>query len=43
MREKDLDGESPKHSLVSLDLDYMLFGHGRHAWYVYQPSCLESR
>ncbi|KAF8697278.1 hypothetical protein AX14_001385 [Amanita brunnescens Koide BX004] len=26
------DGELPsKHSLVSLDLDYLLFGHGRHA------------
>jgi hypothetical protein len=31
------DGELPsKHSLVSLDLDYLLFGHGRHAWYAYQ-------
>ncbi|KAF8330121.1 cytochrome P450 [Amanita rubescens] len=29
MREKE--GESSKHSLVSLDLDYLLFGHGRHA------------
>ena len=25
-----------KYSLVSLDLSYLLFGHGRHAWYVYQ-------
>ena len=33
MRGKE--GEpKPKHSLVSLDLDYLLFGHGRHAWYV---------
>ena len=32
MRGKE--GEpKPKHSLVSLDLDYLLFGHGRHAWY----------
>ncbi|KAF8330122.1 cytochrome P450 [Amanita rubescens] len=29
MREKE--GDSSKHSLVSLDLDYLLFGHGRHA------------
>ena len=35
MREKE--GDSSKHSLVSLDLDYLLFGHGRHAWYAYQP------
>ncbi len=41
MREKE--GESSKYSLVSLDLDYLLFGHGRHAWYVYQPFWLESR
>ena len=32
IREKE--GESSKHSLVSLDLDYILFGHGRHAWYI---------
>ncbi|KAF8330123.1 cytochrome P450 [Amanita rubescens] len=29
MREKEVD--SSKHLLVSLDLDYLLFGHGRHA------------
>ena len=41
MREKE--GESSKYSLVSLDLNYLLFGHGRHAWYAYQPLQLESR
>ena len=37
MRGKDTEGEpQSKHSLVSLDFDYLLFGHGRHAWYAYQ-------
>ncbi len=31
MREQANDNS--KHLLVSLDLDYLLFGHGRHAWY----------
>ena len=26
------EGEEAKHTLVSLDLDYLLFGHGRSAW-----------
>ncbi|KAF8324738.1 cytochrome P450 [Amanita rubescens] len=30
IREEEGSGKS-KHSLVSLDLDYLLFGHGRHA------------
>ncbi|KAF8662735.1 hypothetical protein AX14_007030 [Amanita brunnescens Koide BX004] len=30
MRGKEGEPQS-KHSLVSLDLDYLLFGHGRHA------------
>ena len=34
MSEKE--GDSSKYTLVSLDLDYLLFGHGRHAWYAYQ-------
>jgi hypothetical protein len=34
MRGKEGEPQS-KHSLVSLDLDYLLFGHGRHAWYAY--------
>ena len=32
MRGKEGEPQS-KHSLVSLDLDYLLFGYGRHAWY----------
>jgi hypothetical protein len=31
MREQE--GDDSKHLLVSLDLDYLLFGHGRHVWY----------
>ena len=31
MRGKEDELQS-KHSLVSLSLDYLLFGHGRHAW-----------
>ena len=31
MRQQE--GGSSKHLLASLDLDYVLFGHGRHAWY----------
>jgi cytochrome P450 len=23
-----------KHQMVSTDLNYLLFGHGKHAWYV---------
>lgn len=31
MREQQ--GDDSKHMLVSLDFDYLLFGHGRHVWY----------
>ena len=34
MRGKEGETQS-RHSLVSLNLDYVLFGHGRHAWYAY--------
>ena len=27
-------GEDTKHKLASLDLDYLIFGYGRQAWYV---------
>jgi hypothetical protein len=27
-------GEDTKHKLASLDLDYLVFGNGRQAWYV---------
>ena len=31
-REKDTDPNSTKHAFVSTGLDYLTFGHGRHAW-----------
>ena len=34
MRGKEGEAQS-KHTLVSLNLDYILFGYGRHAWYAY--------
>ena len=34
MRGKEGESQA-KHSLVSLNPEYLLFGHGRHAWYVY--------
>ena len=30
---REQEGESSKYLITSLDLDYVLFGHGRHAWY----------
>lgn len=32
-RMRKQEGDNSKHMLVSLDLDYLLFGHGRHVWY----------
>ena len=34
MRGNEGEAQS-RHSLVSLDPDYILFGLGRYAWYVY--------
>ena len=31
MREQE--GASMKHQIVTLDLEYAMFGHGRNAWY----------
>ena len=31
---RDEDGEGVKHQLVATALDYVPFGHGKHAWYV---------
>lgn len=36
MREDE--GEGLKHQFVNTSLDYISFGHGRHAWYVPPPS-----
>lgn len=36
MREKGTNEYDPlRHQMVSLDTTYLLFGHGRHAWYVF--------
>lgn len=32
MRDGDGELDSIKHQMVSLDRDYIAFGHGRHAW-----------
>lgn len=34
------EGESFKHSAVSLGLDWVTFGIGRHAWYVIVSNCV---
>lgn len=33
IHDSEKEGGQHKHSLSSLDLDYLLFGSGRHAWY----------
>lgn len=33
---REEDGEGTKHQFVSTATDYIPFGHGRHAWYVFQ-------
>lgn len=32
-RMRDGEGEGVKHQLVSTGIDYLSFGHGKHAWY----------
>ena len=31
-RMREQEGESTKHQYVNTSLDYVAFGHGRHAW-----------
>ena len=31
-RMREADGEDTKHQLVNTSLEYMPFGHGKHAW-----------
>ena len=33
-RMREADGEGTKHQFVNTSLDYMAFGHGKHAWCV---------
>ena len=32
-RMRENEGESTKHQFVSTSVDYIPFGHGKHAWY----------
>ena len=34
-RQKEEDNSAVKHQFVTTSADYVAFGHGRHAWYVY--------
>ena len=34
-RMRELDGESSRHQFVSTSTEYIPFGHGKHAWYVF--------
>ena len=33
-RMREAEGENTKHQFVNTSIDYILFGHGKHAWYV---------
>ena len=33
-RMREADGEGTKHQFVNTSLEYMVFGHGKHAWCV---------
>ena len=33
-RMRSEEGEATKHQYVTTSVDYIAFGHGRHAWYV---------
>ena len=33
-RMREEDGEGTKHQFVNTSLDYLAFGHGKHAWSV---------
>ena len=37
-RMREVEGEGIKYQFVNTSLDYVSFGHGKHAWYV--PSTL---
>lgn len=39
---RDEEGEDTKHHFVSTSPEYIVFGHGKHAWYVgFKPDCAE--
>lgn len=31
-RMRERDGEAAKHQFVNTSIDYITFGHGKHAW-----------
>ena len=33
-RMREEDGEGTKHQFVNTSIEYIPFGHGKHAWYV---------
>ena len=34
---REEEGEGFKHQMVSTSVDFIPFGHGRHAWYAFVP------
>ena len=39
-RMREIDGEGTKHQFVNSSLEYIAFGHGKHAWCVCLPVLL---
>ena len=39
-RMREGEGEGMKHQLVNTSLEYLPFGHGKHAWYVAHGSLI---
>ena len=33
-RMREAEGENTKHQFVNTSVEYVSFGHGKHAWYV---------
>lgn len=38
-RMREAEGEGTKHQFVNTSVEYILFGHGKHAWYVDARVC----
>jgi len=38
MRERE--GENAKHYSVNTGMEFLTFGHGKHAWYVFHILCV---
>ena len=37
-RMREVEGEGMKYQFVNTSLEYISFGHGKHAWYVHRSS-----